>query len=137
MSHLVLLDNEAVQALGDPAHPKHHRAISHTQVVTQRKRKTLAIRIAVATSIRVEAGWNRTAPVSAFLNRLGIADIALDARQANLAADLRRQTGVSVADAHLGAIMQSAAADRVTVLTSDPDDMRVVAGNAAVTIVTL
>jgi len=137
MSHLVLLDNEAVQALGDPDHPKHRRVMSSTQVVAHRKRRVSIVRIVVPTSVRVEAGWDRTAPASAFLNRLGIADIPLGSTEANLAADLVRRTGVSVPDAHLGAVMQSSVGERVTVLTSDPADMRAVAGEAPVTIVTI
>ena len=51
--------------------------------------------------------------------------------------DSRKRTGVSVPDAHLGAVIQSAPADRITVVTSDPDDMRLVAGDATITIVTI
>jgi len=61
-SHLVLLDNEAVQALGDPTHPKHPHVVSHVQVVAGRKRRAMPITIAVPTAIRVEAGWNRNSP---------------------------------------------------------------------------
>ena len=137
MSHLVLLDNEAIQALGDPAHSKHRRVVSHAQVVASRKRRAAAIELAVPTGVRVEAGWDRTQPSWAFANHLRIADLVLDAGSANAAAAIRRKTAVSGPDAHIGAAIQSAAADRVTVITSDPDDMRLVAGDAAVTIVTL
>ena len=137
VSHLVLLDNEAIQALGDPAHSKHRRVVSHAQVVASRKRRAAAIELAVPTGVRVEAGWDRTQPSWAFANHLRIADLVLDAGSANAAAAIRRKTAVSGPDAHIGAAIQSAAADRVTVITSDPDDMRLVAGDAAVTIVTL
>jgi hypothetical protein len=73
MTRLVILDNEAVQALQDPAH-------------------------------------------------------------ASTAAAIRNQTGVSVADAHLGAVIQSAPADQVTVVTSEPGDMRLVAGDRKITV---
>lgn len=137
MSQLVLLDNEAVQALGDPAHPKHHRVVSHAQIVASRKRRAAEIELAVPTTVRVEAGWDRTSSSRAFANRLRITDMPLDAASANGGAIIRKRTGVSVPDAHLGAVIQSAPADRITVVTSDPDDMRLVAGDATITIVTI
>jgi hypothetical protein len=54
-SHLVLLDNEAVQALADPAHPKHPHVVSHVQVVASRKRRAMPITMAVPTAIRPRA----------------------------------------------------------------------------------
>jgi len=50
---------------------------------------------------------------------------------------IREDAAVSVADAHLGAVIRSRPADRITVLTSDPEDMRLVAGDIAVTVVTI
>jgi predicted nucleic acid-binding protein len=137
MSRLVLLDNEAVQALRDPAHPKHRKVVSHVQVVATRKRRAESIDLAVPTAVRVEAGWNRTSPAWAFPNMLRIADSPLDAAAANDAADICSGAGVSVADAHLGAVMQSASADQITVITSDLRDMRRVAGDANVTVVVI
>ncbi|HET6186093.1 MAG TPA: hypothetical protein VFE59_03735 [Trebonia sp.] len=137
MSHLVLLDNEAVQALGVPTHPKHLHVVSHVQVVASRKRRAMSITVAVPTSIRVEAGWNRTSPSWAFLNRLRVADLPLDALYANAAASIRQAAQVSVADAHIGAVIQSASADRISVITSDPVDMRRIAGDRNVTVVTV
>jgi predicted nucleic acid-binding protein len=137
LSHLVLLDNEAVQALGVPTHPKHLHVVSHVQVVASRKRRAMSITVAVPTSIRVEAGWNRTSPSWAFLNRLRVADLPLDALYANAAASIRQAAQVSVADAHIGAVIQSASADRISVITSDPVDMRRIAGDRNVTVVTV
>jgi hypothetical protein len=138
VSHTVLLDNEAVQALLDPDHRKHRRALAHVQVVAQRKRKALPIAFAVPTTVRVEAGWDRRARRSAFVNRLRIGDLPLDRPAGDAAASLRRHHQVSVADAHLGASATDAAASgRVTVLTSDPDDVRRMVGQAAVTVVRL
>lgn len=137
MSHLVLLDNEAVQALGVPTHPKHLHVVSHVQVVASRKRRAMSITVAVPTSIRVEAGWNRNSPSWAFLNRLRVADLPLDALYANAAASIRQAAQVSVADAHIGAVIQSASADRISVITSDPVDMRRIAGDRNVTVVTV
>jgi hypothetical protein len=137
MSRLVVLDNEAVQALADPAHPKHRQALSHAQVVASRKRRAIAIALAVPTAVRVEAGWDRSSPVWAFPNLLRIADVSLDTAQANAAAAIRDRTRVSVADAHVGAVIQASPADQITVVTSDPADMRLMAGSKDVTVVTI
>jgi hypothetical protein len=134
MSQLVLLDNEAVCALADPAHPKHRRVISHAQVVASRKRRAAAITVAVPTAVRVEAGWDRSSPAWAFPSQLRITDVLLDTARANTAAAIQDRTGVSVADAHLGAAIWSAPAAQVAVITSDPDDMRRVAGDKNITI---
>jgi hypothetical protein len=134
MMRLVVLDNEAVQALQDPAHPKHRRAVSHAQVVASRKRHAVAIQVMVPTAVRVEAGWDRTSPAWVFPNRLRIADSPLDTASASMAAGIRNQTGVSVADSHIGAVIQSAHDDQITVVTSDPGDMRLVAGDKDITV---
>jgi predicted nucleic acid-binding protein len=137
MTQLVVLDNEAVQALADPAHRKHRQVVSYVQVVASRKRRAAAIQVVVPTAVRVEAAWDRTSPAWAFPNHLRISDIPLDAAKANTAAAIRSQTTVSVADAHLGAAIQSAPADQITVVTSDPRDMRLVAGDRHITIAAL
>ncbi len=137
MTRLVVLDNEAVRALRDPAHPKHRHVVSHAQVVASRKRRAAAIEVVVPTAVRVEAGWDRTSPAWAFPNHLRIADLPLDAANASTAAAIRTRTGVSVADAHLGAVIHSATADQITVVTSDPGDMRLVAADKGITIATL
>ncbi len=137
MSRLVVLDNEAVQALRDPSHRKHRRVVGYIQVVAERKRRAAAINAVVPTAVRVEAGWDRTSPAWAFLNRLRIADVLLDTAYANSAAAIRGRSGASVADAHLGAVMTSASGTEITVITSDPRDMQEVAGDANVTIVAI
>jgi hypothetical protein len=137
MTHLVVLDNDAVQALRDPAHPKHRQAVSYAQVIAGRKSRAAAIGVAVPTAVRVEAGWDRSSPAWAFPNRLRIADVPLDTAGASIAAAIRNRTRVSVADAHMGAVIQSVPADQVTVITSDPGDMRLVAGNRKITIATI
>jgi len=136
MSRLVLLDNEAVQALRDTSHPKHRKVVSYVQVIADRKRRAQAINAAVPTAVRVEAGWDRTSSAWAFPNQLRIADMPLDALHASTAATVKIRYGVSVADAHLGAAIQLSAAE-ITVITSDPRDMRQVAGDANVTIVSI
>jgi predicted nucleic acid-binding protein len=134
MTQLIVLDNEAVQALRDPAHPKHRHVVSYAQVVASRKRRAAAIEVVVPTSVRVEAGWDRTSPAWVFPNRLRIADIPLASADASTAAAIRDRTGVSVADAHLGAVIRSASAGQITVVTSDPGDMRLVAGDKDITV---
>jgi hypothetical protein len=129
LSRLVLVDNEAVQALASPRHPQHRRVVSHAQVVAHRKRRGALLTVAVPTTVRVEAGWDRAAPAWALANHLRIRDLVLDAPSANVAAAIRQRAQVSVADAHLGVAMRAATQDRVTVLTSDPEDMRRVAGS--------
>jgi hypothetical protein len=53
----------------------------------------------------------------------------LDTVSANTAAGIRDRIGVSVADSHIGAVIQSASTGQITVVTSDPGDMRRVAGD--------
>lgn len=134
MTRLVVLGNEAVQALQNPAHPKHRHVVSHAQVVASRKSRAAALELVVPTAVRVEAGWDRTSPAWAFPNRLRIADIPLASAEASTAAAIRSRTGVSVADAHIGAVIQSAQTDQVAVVTSDPGDMRLVAGDKEITV---
>jgi hypothetical protein len=136
MTHLVVLDSEAVAGLL-PEHAKHRRVLSHIQVVADRKRRGRQINAVVPVAVRAEAGWDRSKPRWAFANQVRIVDVALDTDQANAAATIRASTGVSVADAHVGSVVRSSAADRVTVLTSDPLDIRAVAGDRKITIVTL
>ena len=134
MTHLVVLDCEAIQALRHPGHPKHRRVVSQAQVVASRKRRAVAIQVVVPTAVRVEAGWDRTSPAWVLPNRLRIADSPLDTASANTAAGIRDRTGVSVADSHVGAVIQSAPHGQITVVTSDPGDMRRVAGDKNITV---
>jgi hypothetical protein len=50
---------------------------------------------------------------------------------------IREQAQVSVADAHIGATVQSALDADITVITSDPEDIRRVAGGSPVTVVAI
>jgi hypothetical protein len=134
MTRLVVLDSEAVRALQDPAHREHRHVVSHAQVVASRKRRAVAIQVVVPTAVRVEAGWDRTSPARVFPNRLRIAAGPLDTASASIAAGIRNQTGVSVADSHIGAVIQSAHDDQITVVTSDPGDMRLVARDKDITV---
>jgi predicted nucleic acid-binding protein len=134
MTDLVILDNEAIQALASPAHRKHRQALAYVQVIASRKRRATDIQSVVPTTVRVEAGWDRTSPAWAFLNRLRITDSPLDPAATNTAAAIRAWSGVSVADAHIGAVIGSTQAAQIAVVTSDPADMRRIAGDKTVTI---
>ena len=132
-SPTIVLDSEAVQALSSPAHPKHRRVLAMMNIVAQRKRRSVATTMIVPTSVRVEAGWDRTMPGWATANRLRISDVHLDRRLADSAAAIRRRVGdhISVVDAHIGAVLQSIESGQTTVLTSDPDRIAAVAEGSA------
>lgn len=132
---LVLLDNEAVQALIDPGHRKHRSVAAHLPGVLARRRKGEPVTTAVPTAVRVEAGWDRTEPAAAAVNRLRILDLPLDAPVANLAAAIVTRSGVTVTDAHLGAAARTSPAADVVVLTSDPADIVRAAAPRTVTVV--
>jgi len=87
--------------------------------------------------VHFEVGWDRSSPQWAFINRLGIVDVLLDAACANKAAAIREQAQVSVVGAHIGATVQPALDADVTVVTSDPGDIRRVAGGRLVTVVAI
>jgi predicted nucleic acid-binding protein len=137
MTRLVVLDNEAVQALASPHHPKHRRVLGYVELVERRKRHAAAISILAPTAVRVEAGWDRGSSQWAFINRLRIVDVLLDAACANKAAAIREQAQVSVADAHIGATVQSAPDADITVVTSDPEDISGVSGGRQVAVVVI
>lgn len=135
----VVLDNEAVQALLDPDHRKHRRALAAVEAVTARAlRRAGSTSLVVPTAVRVEAGWDRRAPGAAVINRMRVDDASLDQSAADCAAGVRHVLGVSVPDAHLGAVVVSTAAP-VAVLTSDVADIRRLVGHldADVTVVAL
>jgi hypothetical protein len=120
----VVLDNEAVAALRDVTHSKHQRVIAHLQAVVGRRRRGAATTVVVPCAVRVEAGWDRSAPGAAVINRFRVSDVPLDAARTNIAATIVTRDQVSVADAHVGATVSFAGWNDVVVLTSDPDDMR-------------
>ena len=120
----VLLDKYAVQALIDPGHRKHRAALAIIEATAARNlRRAGTQRVVVPTTVRVEAGWDRRQPAAATINRLRVGDVALDGDAANRAAALRDRLEMSVADAHLGAVLAVTPAP-VTVVTSDQEDVR-------------
>ena len=124
MAQILVLDNEPAQALSDPQHPKHRAVMAFLEVPAMRnRRKAGSMAVVVPTTVRVEAGWDRTGSRSAAGNRLPITDDILDAQTANRAARLASTLGVSPADAHIGAALQVVQGD-VSILTSDVADIR-------------
>jgi hypothetical protein len=123
----VVLDNEAVQALANPAHHKHRRVLAVVEAAASRNlRRAGAVRLVVPTCVRVEAGWNRQDHGVAVINRLRIDDVTLDTLAADEAAGIRSSLGVSVVDAHLGAVLGATAGPHA-VLTSDTGDLQRIA----------
>jgi len=134
----VVLDNEAVQSLASVTHQKHRAVLAHLEGVVSRRRRGSIVEAVVPTSVRVEAGWDRTQPEAATLNRFRITDQRLDAQTANLAATLiAKRIATSVADAHIGATVQRLNTGDIVVITSDPQDITAVCSPTPVTIVSI
>lgn len=130
---VVVLDNEAVQALVDPQHAKHRRVLAHLESAVVRRGRGDMARVVVPCAVRVEAGWDRSAPTRAAIKRFRIADVPLDGRQSDVAAAVVDREGVSVADAHVGAAVTVHDWRAAVILTSDPHDMRRVCSPLPVT----
>ena len=121
----VILDNEAVQAILRPSHPKFRSVASRLEAARWRSPNLTRVTLHVPTTVQVEAGWDRTSASAARLNRYPIRLDALDRENANEAARVVMEARVSPADAHLGVLCQrlTSIGERVIVLTSDPDDI--------------
>jgi hypothetical protein len=120
----LVLDNEAVQALQSADPPQHRAVMAHLVAMVGRRRRGAVATTMVSTSVRVEAGWDRSAPAAAAINRFRVADHSLDTATANVAACIAQtNTDLSVADAHLGAAVLDLTDIDVVVLTSDPGDI--------------
>lgn len=87
--------------------------------------------VVVPTAVRVEAGWDRTAPTAARANQLVPDDDVLDRRSADRAVVLRTAVpGASVVDASVAvAAERISGADVVEVLTNDLADLTALAGH--------
>lgn len=133
----ILLGNEAVRALVDVRHRKHRRVIAAMAQTTPATASTPP-RSMVPTTVRVEAGWSRRSRAAAIANRFRVDDVPLSASAADVAAEIRAALSLSVADAHLAAVLQ-AAQGPIAVLTSDVDDVRRIAAHldVPVTVVAL
>ena len=135
----IVFDNEAVQAMADPAHPKHRRVMAAVQAAAGRNlRRAGSVSLVVPTTVQVEAGWDRRRPRRAALNRLRVTRPRLDGQTADEAAEVVSAVGVTPAHAHLAVTLKSTAPPHA-VLTSDASDIRPVADHvgARVTVVTI
>lgn len=131
----VVLDNEPVQALRDATHPKHRAVVAHLEGAVSRRRRGTVVDAVVLTTVRVKAGWNRSSPGAAAINRFRLLDHVLDAPAANVAATIRARCRLGAADAHIGATVRSISSGDVVVLTSDPTDIASACGPSAPEIV--
>jgi hypothetical protein len=120
----VVLDNEAVGALADPAHPKHRDALAYLDVTNERRARGERVRVVVPVAVRIEAGWDRRSPAAANLNRIcRAADHPLDTAATDRATDLARcEPAASVVDVTVAQAAEAAGPDPVTIVTSDRDD---------------
>jgi hypothetical protein len=119
----IILDNEAVQALLDATHRKHRAVLAYIEVRNERQRRRTRLDVLVSVAVRIEAGWDRTAPAAADINRISAAiDVDLHRLAADRCVQLRSTTNVSVVDATVGQAAESADHPAV-ILTSDVDDM--------------
>jgi predicted nucleic acid-binding protein len=122
----LILDNEAVQALIDPAHRKHRWVVSSVLLAVRRNRDQAAsVRLIVPTAVRVESAWDRRTRSAAAVNRLRFEDAALDSRAANRAAAVRSTLGVSVSDAHIAAVLGDTKGPHAVVTSDRPDIGRI------------
>ncbi len=85
-------------------------------------------RIVVPTAVRVEAGWSRRSRRAAAANRFRVDDEPLVQAAVDDAADIRVAQNLSVADAHLAAVLW-AGRGPFAVLTSEVDDVRRIAAH--------
>ncbi len=130
----VLLDNEAVQALADLGHAKHRRVLAVVEATASRNvRRAGSVTLVVPAAVQVEAGWDRMTQGAATLNRIRAAGASLDRPAADQAASLVAALRVSVADAHIGAVL-SASTGPHAVLTSDPGDIRRMADHLGIVV---
>jgi len=128
---VVILDSEAVSALHSTG-TKRRLVLALLETARAGRQRPTTRTFIVPTTVRVEAGWDRTAPASAGANRHPIMDHVLDGQHANVAARIREQLKVSPADAHIGAAISSYPSGvEIAVITSDPDDIAAVSGGRA------
>ena len=132
VARTVVLDNEAVQALRDPAHAEHRRVLALVEATAHRNlRRAGSVRLVVPTTVQVEAGWERTRRRSAAINRLRADRPPLDGPAADRAAGVVAAIGVSPPDAHIGVTLATTPGPHA-VVTCDVDDLRAVAGHLGV-----
>ena len=143
MTRRLVLDAQGVAVLADPHHARHAELRAILQAARDKRRKRAAkdgYPTLVPTSVRIEAGWDRSAQAWSAMNALRVEDVVLDGGIANRAATPRSAVGsgrrkrmISTADAHLGAILQ----DGDIVATSDPGDVEAMASHRNISVATV
>jgi predicted nucleic acid-binding protein len=119
---LLILDNEAIQALSHHSHPKHRRMLAIIERFQSLLQRGFQATLIVPTTVRVEALINRQDPAASFVNRIANYDHSLDNLTADHAATLRQQFPfLSVVDAHIAALALVDKRD-IVLITSDTDD---------------
>ena len=128
---VVVIDNEAVTALADPANPKHTDALAYLDVTNERRSRAERVRVVVPVAVRIEAGWDRRRPTAANLNRIcGAGDHPLDTAATDRASELALlEPAASVVDVTVAQAAEAAGPDPVTIVTSDRDDLERLAGH--------
>lgn len=122
---VAVLDNEPIQALADPHHPKHRAVVRVLEAVAQRRsRRAFAAAVVVSTVVRLEAGVTRQAPTAATLGRLRVRDEPLTTERADRAVTLGAMAGGAPADVATAQLAEEFAVGAlVTVYTADLTDM--------------
>lgn len=120
----LVLDNEALQALADPRHPKHRVMLEKIAAVKYESERGASVRVVTPTAVRVEALVSRQTAVTAALGRFNVQDIALDSTRADRCVALAAAATATAVDATVAAAAESEAHTRqVTVYTSDVGDL--------------
>lgn len=121
---VVVIDNEAVRALSDPADPKHADALAYLEVTNERRSRAERVRVVVPVAVRIEAGWDRRRPAAANLNRIcGPGDHPLDTAATDRATELALlEPAASIVDVTVAQAAEADQSDPATIITSDRDD---------------
>jgi hypothetical protein len=118
----LVLDNEALQVLAHPHHPKHSDLLAFVEAEQRAARRTRREpRLRTSSVARVEAGLDRTSPASAAFNRFRVGDIPVTAERADRATRLNADVGASAVDACVAELAESLG--ETTVITSDVPDL--------------
>ena len=150
MTRRLVLDAQGVTVLADPHHARHPEVRALLQAARDKRRKRATkdgYPTLVPTSVRIEAGWDRSAQTWSAMNALSVEDVVLNGVIANRAAALRsavdsgartspadrRKRMLSTADAHLGAILQGGD----IVAASDPGDVEAMASHRNISVTTV
>lgn len=126
----LVLDNEALQALGDRRHAKHRVMLEKIAAVAYESRRGASVRVVTPTVVRVEALISRRASETATLGRFKVQDITLDSTRADRCVVLAAAATATAVDATVAEAAESEARTRrVSVYTSDVADLTRLVGH--------